>query len=112
MKNRYAVKWLYQRVSAVFLAILLWVHIHYIIKNIITRETDTYADFISLVSHPWIKILEIAFFFFALSHGLTGIDSVLDNYRLFGSLKKVISRCLWLVGGFLFLGIVILIIQV
>ncbi len=112
MKNRYAIKWLYQRIVAVGLIALLWLHVHYILKNIITMETSKYADFISLISHPRVKILEIAFFFFALSHGLTGIDSVLDNYRFFTTYKRVISRCLWLAGSVLFLGIAILIIKV
>ncbi len=112
MNKRYAVKWLYQRISAVILAVLLWLHVHYIIKNIITMETNTYVDFLSLISHPRVKILEIAFFFFALSHGLTGIDSVLDNYRFFNTYKRVISQCLWLSGSVVFLGMTIVILKI
>jgi succinate dehydrogenase hydrophobic anchor subunit len=75
-------------------------------------ETNTYADFLSLISSPWVKILESAFFFFALSHGLTGIDSILENYRFFNTSRQAISRFLWLLGGCLFLGITILILRI
>ncbi len=112
MKKNFALKWLYQRISAVILAVLLWLHVHYVIKTVITMETGTFSDFMVLITHPWIKFIEIVFFFFALSHGLIGIDAVLDNYRFFNTSKRLISRCLWVAGSALFCGVTITVLRI
>lgn len=76
-------------------------------------ETATYGDFISLIANPYVKILEIAFFFCAFSHALIGLETILRDTNRFKRYRRLGTQILWISGGglFLFLSIVILLLK-
>lgn len=102
--------WLYQRISAVFLAITLWLHFHLFVKRFIASGGVSYNDLMARLSNPVFKLLEIAFIFFAISHGLNGIWSIIENFVPIHTHKRILSIFLWIIGISLFLFISTLIV--
>lgn len=90
--------WLFQRISAVFLAVTMLLHFHFFIKRFIASGGVNYNDLISRLSNPMFKLLEIAFFFFALSHGLNGIWMLVENFIHNHRYQRFLYIFLWLLG--------------
>jgi len=71
--------WLLQRISAVILFVLLL--FHFIVYHFITQgRTTTYQYVLARAQSWWFPLLQFAFLFTALYHGLNGIWSVLEDY--------------------------------
>lgn len=102
--------WLYQRISAVFLAITLWLHFHLFVNRFIASGGISYNDLMGRLSNPVFKLLEIAFVFFAISHGLNGVWSIIEDYVHNHTYKRFLSIFLWVTGVLLFLFISVIII--
>ena len=105
-----SINWLYQRISAIFLAILFWLHYHLFVRRFIASGGVSYTDLMERLSNPWFKLLETAFIFFALSHGLNGLWSIIEDYVHNNTHKRFLSIFLWVTGVLLFLIVSILII--
>jgi succinate dehydrogenase hydrophobic membrane anchor protein len=74
-----SVAWLLQRVSAVILFVLLLLHFltyHFLGKG----KAVSYQWVIERAGHWWFPLLQFAFLFTALYHGLNGVWSVLEDY--------------------------------
>ena len=77
-----AVLWLFQRVSGVYLAAVLFAHVwllHYLL-----REDLTFAAVADRVATPLWKTIDISFLVVALFHGLYGLWVVLEDYIHWG----------------------------
>jgi succinate dehydrogenase / fumarate reductase membrane anchor subunit len=77
-----AVLWLFQRVSGVFLAGVLFAHVwvlHYLL-----RQDLTFAAVAERIATPLWKTIDISFLVVALFHGLYGLWIVLDDYIHWG----------------------------
>jgi succinate dehydrogenase / fumarate reductase membrane anchor subunit len=77
-----AVLWLFQRVSGVYLAAVLFAHVwllHYLL-----REDLTFAAGADRVATPLWKTIDISFLVVALFHGLYGLWIVLEDYIHWG----------------------------
>jgi len=73
-----AILWLFQRVSGVYLAAVLFAHVwllHYLL-----REDLTFAAVADRVATPLWKTIDISFLVVALFHGLYGLWIVLEDY--------------------------------
>lgn len=103
-------RWLYQRISAILLAVTLCFHYHLFIRRFISSGGINYSDLMERLSNPWFKLLEIAFIFFALSHGFSGAWSIIEEYIQNNNNKRILSIFLWTTGVLLFLFISVIII--
>jgi succinate dehydrogenase / fumarate reductase membrane anchor subunit len=77
-----AVLWLFQRVSGVYLAVVLFAHVwllHYLL-----REDLTFSAVAQRVATPLWKTIDISFLVVALFHGLYGLWIVLEDYIHWG----------------------------
>ena len=71
--------WLLQRISAVILFVLLL--FHFIVYHFITQgRTTTFQYVLARAQSWWFPLLQFAFLFTALYHGLNGVWSVLEDY--------------------------------
>jgi succinate dehydrogenase / fumarate reductase membrane anchor subunit len=71
--------WLLQRISAVILFVLLF--FHFIVYHFITQgRTTTYQFVLARAQSWWFPLVQFAFLFTALYHGLNGVWSVLEDY--------------------------------
>jgi succinate dehydrogenase / fumarate reductase membrane anchor subunit len=71
--------WLLQRISAVILFILLLLHFvtyHFLGKG----KAVSYSWVIERAGYWWFPLLQFAFLFTALYHGLNGLWSVMEDY--------------------------------
>jgi succinate dehydrogenase hydrophobic anchor subunit len=62
------------------------------------------------LSNPLFKFLEIAFFFFAISHGLNGLGTFIEDYVHNHTYKRFLSLFTWVFSVLLFLSISVIII--
>lgn len=70
--------WLLQRISAVFLFVLLILHFvtyHFMAKGIIR-----YDAIIEKMQSPWFNLMQFIFLLTALYHGFNGLWSVVEDY--------------------------------
>ena len=77
-----AILWLFQRVSGVYLAAVLFAHVwllHYLL-----REDLTFAAVAERLATPLWKTIDISFLVVALFHGLYGLWIVLEDYIHWG----------------------------
>jgi succinate dehydrogenase / fumarate reductase membrane anchor subunit len=77
-----ATLWLFQRVSGVYLAVVLFAHVwllHYLL-----REDLTFAAVADRLATPLWKTIDISFLVVALFHGLYGLWIVLEDYIHWG----------------------------
>ena len=78
VKSGGAVLWLFQRVSGVYLAVVLFAHVwllHYLL-----REDLAFAAVKDRLATPLWKTIDISFLVIALFHGLYGLWIVLEDY--------------------------------
>ena len=104
-----SLRWLYQRISAILLAIFFWLHYHLFVRRFISSGGISYSDLMERLSNPVFKLLEIAFIFFAISHGLNGLWSIIEENIHNNRYKQSLSILLWVIGVLLFLFISVLI---
>ena len=71
-------RWFYQRLTGIFLAVLLIVHFT-VMHFIGTGETNYQIVEARLASPLW-KTFDVAFLAFALYHGMAGLWVVIDDY--------------------------------
>ena len=90
-----AMLWLFQRISAVILFIMIIFHFttyHFISKGVIK-----YAGVMSKIKSPWFNLIQFLFLISALYHGLNGVWMIIEDYfhkkfwrlLLFGSIITV-----------------------
>jgi len=73
-----AILWLFQRVTGVYLAVVLFAHVwllHYLL-----REELSFAAVADRLATPLWKTIDISFLAIALFHGLYGLWIVLEDY--------------------------------
>ncbi len=73
-----ALPWLLQRISGVYLAVILLIHV--INLHVLIGGEITYASIAQRVATPLWKTVNISFLIVALFHGLYGLWIVLDDY--------------------------------
>ncbi|MEN8154784.1 MAG: succinate dehydrogenase, hydrophobic membrane anchor protein [Acidobacteriota bacterium] len=70
--------WLFQRVSAIVLFILLMVH--FVTYHFIGHGIVKYADVVEKMKAPWFNLIQFIFLLTALYHGINGIWMVAEDY--------------------------------
>jgi succinate dehydrogenase / fumarate reductase membrane anchor subunit len=91
-----AVLWLFQRVSGVYLAAVLFAHVwllHYLL-----REDLTFAAVADRVATPLWKTIDISFLVVALFHGLYGLWIVLEDYIHWGWARIILYSAIAIVA--------------
>ena len=73
-----AIAWLFQRISAVILFILLL--LHFITYHFISKGHFPWKDVVAKMQSPWFNLLQFVFLITALYHGLNGIWMVAEDY--------------------------------
>ncbi|MFO7915124.1 MAG: succinate dehydrogenase, hydrophobic membrane anchor protein [Candidatus Krumholzibacteriales bacterium] len=73
-----ALLWLFQRISGIYLAVILAVHV--ILLHVMIDGEVTWAAVAERASSPMWKMINISFLLVALFHGLYGLWIVLDDY--------------------------------
>ena len=73
-----ALLWYFQRVSGVFLAVVLFLHVYML--HVALKEELTFAAVAGRVATPLWKTIDVSFLVVALFHGLYGAWIVLDDY--------------------------------
>ncbi|MBU8922528.1 MAG: succinate dehydrogenase, hydrophobic membrane anchor protein [Bacteroidales bacterium] len=83
-----ALPWLFQRISGVYLAVVLFVHV--VNLHILIDGEIGYAAIAERVATPLWKTINISFLIVALFHGLYGLWIVLEDYIHIGWLRVLI----------------------
>ena len=88
--------WFFQRVTGVYLAVVLFAHVwvlHYLIG-----EEVTFAGVAERVATPLWKTIDISFLVVALFHGLYGLWIVLDDYIHWGWARIILYSAIAIVA--------------
>jgi len=96
VKSGGAVLWLFQRVSGVYLAVVLFAHVwllHYLL-----REDLSFAAVTDRLATPLWKTIDISFLVVALFHGLYGLWVVLEDYIHWGWVRIVLYSAISIVA--------------
>ena len=83
-----ALPWLLQRISGVYLAIILFVHV--LNLHVLLDGEVSFDAIAARVATPMWKTINISFLIVALFHGLYGLWIVLDDYIHKGWLRVLI----------------------
>ncbi len=79
-----AIAWLFQRITAVILFILLIAHYigyHFLSKGVTPGGKDiTFKEVQGLMSSPFFNLIQFLFLLTALYHGINGIWMVIEDY--------------------------------
>jgi succinate dehydrogenase / fumarate reductase membrane anchor subunit len=78
MRQTGAYTWLFQRVSGVFLFLLVLVH--FTLTHFMGYEKRLYDQVIDRMNNPLWKTFDLVLLFLALYHGLYGVWSVVGDY--------------------------------
>ena len=99
-----AIAWLFQRVTAVLLFIMLIYHFVY--YHFISKGVYPWKEVVAKMQSPWFNLLQSVFLVTALYHGLYGIWMVTEDY-IHGKIWRMIIFSLILIVGFslFFIGI-------
>ena len=73
-----AVLWLFQRVTAVILFIILVYHFVY--YHFISQGVYPWRTVVAKMQSPWFNLLQFTFLITALYHGLNGVWMVAEDY--------------------------------
>jgi len=95
-----AVIWLFQRITAVILFIL--VIYHFVFYHFISKGHYSYAEVAAKMQSPWFNLLQFLFLVTALYHGLNGIWMITEDYIHHRAWRMVIFSLILLVGSALF----------
>ncbi len=98
--NSGAFAWFYQRITGIFLFVILL--LHFTIMHFTGTGEITYENIVGRLSDPYWKMLDLSFVVFALYHGLNGIWMAIQDYVRSEGWRAVIYTILVLVGVFLF----------
>jgi len=91
-----AILWLFQRVTGVYLAFVLFAHVwllHYLLK-----EELSFTAIADRVATPLWKTIDVSFLVVALFHGLYGLWIVLEDYIHWGWARIVIYSAISIVA--------------
>lgn len=91
-----ALLWLFQRVSGIYLAVVLFLHV--IMTHVMVTGDLDYADVAGRVATPLWKTMDISFLVIALFHGLYGAWVVLDDYIHVQWLRMLIYSAIAILG--------------
>lgn len=109
MKNKETSKtgglaWLFQRISAIILFILLM--FHFITYHFIGKGIVKYDAIITKMKSPWFNLLQFLFLITALYHGLNGVWMVVEDYIHSKFLRITLFSLIITVGsGLFFIGL-------
>jgi succinate dehydrogenase / fumarate reductase membrane anchor subunit len=92
-------RWFYQRMTGVFLVILLTVH--FAIMHFIGTGEINYETIAPRLASPYWKVFDLAFLVFALYHGMAGLWVVIDDYIHKDGLRTLIYSIIALIGALL-----------
>lgn len=92
-------RWFYQRITGIFLVILLLVH--FTIMHFIGSGETNYQTVAPRLASPYWKTFDLAFLVFALYHGMAGLWVVIDDYVHNDGWRIFIYSLLVLVGAIL-----------
>jgi succinate dehydrogenase / fumarate reductase membrane anchor subunit len=95
--------WLFQRISAVILFVLLIMH--FITYHFISKGVIKYADIVEKMKSPWFNLIQFIFLLTAIYHGFNGVWTIIEDYihikllrlALFGILTTI-ALCLIFIG--------------
>jgi len=91
-----AVLWLFQRVTGLYLAFVLFAHVwllHYLL-----REDLNFAAVSDRIATPLWKTIDISFLVVALFHGLYGLWVVLEDYIHWGWARIILYSAISIVA--------------
>ncbi|MBN1128131.1 MAG: hypothetical protein JXA71_04060 [Chitinispirillaceae bacterium] len=94
------VLWLFQRISALLLLGLLMFHAHYVMQRFICSGALTWADLTAVLSHPFVKVAELAFFFLGTLHGMNGLWSVVNVFVADPGKRRLLAAVIAVPGIF------------
>lgn len=105
-----AIAWLFQRITAVILFVLLIAHYigyHFLSKGIAPGgDKITYKEVEGLMSSPFFNLIQFLFLFTALYHGINGVWMVVEDYVTNKGWRLFLYSLLIVVGiSLLFVGI-------
>jgi succinate dehydrogenase / fumarate reductase membrane anchor subunit len=97
------VAWLLQRISAVFLFLVLIGH--FILYHFIKQGDLKKAELLTYIRYPWFSLIQFLFLTAALYHGLNGVWMIIEDYVHGKLLRIILFSSLITVGlGLLFIG--------
>ncbi len=91
-----ALLWFFQRVTGIYLAVVLFVHV--IMTHVLIRGELDFSDVAGRVATPFWKTIDISFLVIALFHGLYGAWIVLDDYIHIPWLRALIFGAVAVLG--------------
>ncbi len=101
--NSGALLWFWQRISAIFLFIMLL--FHFISYHFLAKGSYEWQRVITKMQSPWFNLLQFLFLFSALYHGLNGVWMVSEDYIHSRQGRIIVISCLFFVGiSLLFVG--------
>ena len=98
--NSGAFAWFYQRITGIFLFVILL--LHFTIMHFAGTGDVTFDVIKDRLADPYWKMLDLSFVVFALYHGLNGIWMAIQDYIHSEGWRTVIYTLLVLLGLFLF----------
>lgn len=97
------VAWLLQRISAVFL--FLVVIGHFVLYHFIKQGELKKVEILKYTRYPWFSLIQFLFITAALYHGLNGVWTIVEDYVKGKLLRMILFSCIITVGvGLLFIG--------
>lgn len=96
VKSGGAVAWLFQRVTGVYLAFVLFAHVW--LLHFLLREDLSFAAVTDRLATPLWKTIDISFLVVALFHGLYGLWIVLEDYIHVGWARIVLYSAISIVA--------------
>lgn len=73
-----ALIWLWQRITAVVLFVLLMAH--FVMYHFLSSGAYSYDKVVAKMQSPWFNLMQFAFLITALYHGLNGVWMVAEDY--------------------------------
>lgn len=92
------ISWLYMRLSAVLLIVLVLGHL-YIMHIVNSTDTLDFAFVAQRMTNPFWRVYDLLILLLALSHGLNGLRGIVNDYtRPGGGWRLFWNAALWTVG--------------
>ena len=98
--NSGAFSWFYQRITGIFLFIILL--LHFTIMHFAGSGDITYNTVMARLKDPFWKMIDLSFVVFALYHGLNGIWMGIQDYVRNEGWRTVVYTLIVVGGLFLF----------
>lgn len=96
--------WLFQRVSAAILFILLI--LHFITYHFISKGIIKYVDIVEKMKSPWFNLLQFVFLLTAVYHGFNGIWAIVEDYVHVKLIRIMLFGILMAIAlGLIFIGL-------